>query len=275
MSSHTLYCNEQMLLDNWKYYDEPNMLLKNTLRKTSLSPTECATFYYENMKNQESVTYDREHLISMFSSGRNKLKPLLIVDQIALYEKDLEYVESAKKDYHLNYAQVKALFGVIFFCRLFGTKKISLDTSHRLKQFSGCFQERTSSMYWHGSNWDNGYTTIIGLQQVSDEYHLLLRSQTDNIGCVYEYPEFELTQNDKVSYIYKVTKETNKVQLSGIVRKMFDPRDCYCVICGTPYHTEGPNASLYCKACAKEKERIRLMIKNRSKSNKPKSTLTK
>lgn len=43
MAYTTFYCNENMLLDNWKYYNESNLMLRNLLKRTSLSPIECAT----------------------------------------------------------------------------------------------------------------------------------------------------------------------------------------------------------------------------------------
>ena len=89
MAYTTFYCNENMLLDHWQDYHESNLMLRNLLKRTSLSPIECATIYYERMKNPESVSYDRSHLIQTFSRGRKNNAPILDVHQVVLYQKDL------------------------------------------------------------------------------------------------------------------------------------------------------------------------------------------
>ena len=152
MAYTTFYCNENMLLDNWKYYHESNLMLRNLLGRTSLSPIECATIYYERMKNPESVSYDRSHLIQMFSRGRKNNAPILDVHQVVLYQKDLDYITEARRKYHINYAQLRVLFGVIFFCRLYGSDTFSLDTEFKMKRFGGCFEEQTETMYCAGRN---------------------------------------------------------------------------------------------------------------------------
>lgn len=268
MSLYSFYCDEQMLLDNWSYYKEPNRLLKNILKKTDLSPTECASIYYEKMNNPESVTYDREILIRYFKDKKNTKQGLFRIKQIVLYDKDINYIENAKRDYHLNQTQVEALFGVIFFCRMYNVPKLFLNTQFRLNQFSGCFKKRLHVTYMNGNTWYDGYNTITGLPVLSDQYGLLLREFTDGIGCNYTYPNFELSSSDKIAYTYKVTKETNLLNLAPVAVSLFDPHICYCKMCKNKYYTVKPNGSLYCKKCAAEKEKKRLMMayKNKSKS---------
>ena len=108
MAYTTFYCNENMLLDHWQDYHESNLMLRNLLKRTSISPIECATIYYERMKNPESVSYDRSHLIQMFSRGRKNNAPILDVHQVVLYQKDLDYITEARRKYHINYAQLRA-----------------------------------------------------------------------------------------------------------------------------------------------------------------------
>lgn len=253
-----------MLLDNWDYYNEPNQLLKNILKKTNLSPTECATVYYEKMNHPESVTYDRSVLIKYFKSKSNE-STLSKIDQIVLYEKDLDYIENAKKEYHLNQTQVEALFGVIFFCRMYNVKKLFLNTQFKLNQFSSCFKKRLHVTYKSEGTWYDGYNTISGLPEISDKYHLLVREPTDGVGCNYIYPNFDLLNDDKIGYTYKVTKETNLLDLVPVSKILFDPHVCYCVVCKKQYYTLKPNGSLYCKKCAAEKEKTRLMLNYRNK----------
>lgn len=42
MAYTTFYCNENMLLDHWQDYHESNLMLRNMLKRTSLSPIECS-----------------------------------------------------------------------------------------------------------------------------------------------------------------------------------------------------------------------------------------
>ena len=97
MAYTTFYCNENMLLDHWQDYHESNLMLRNLLKRTSLSPIECATIYYERMKNPESVSYDRSHLIQMFSRGRKNNAPILDVRQVVLSERSGLYYRGAPK----------------------------------------------------------------------------------------------------------------------------------------------------------------------------------
>lgn len=102
MAYTTFYLNENLLLDNWHYYHESNLMLRNILKRTGLSPIECATIYYERMRNPESVSYDRSHLIQMFSRSRKNNAPILDVRQVILYQKDLNYITEARRHYHIN-----------------------------------------------------------------------------------------------------------------------------------------------------------------------------
>lgn len=152
MAYTTFYCNENMLLDHWQDYHESNLMLRNLLKRTSISPIECAMIYYERMKNPESVSYDRSHLIQTFSRGRKNNAPILDIHQVVLYQKDLDYITEARRKYHINYAQLRVLFGVIFFCRLYGSDTFALDTEFKMKRFGGCFEEQTEIMYCAGKN---------------------------------------------------------------------------------------------------------------------------
>ena len=105
------------------------------------------------------------------------------------------------------------------------------------------------------------------MKEISDNYHLLNRTGTDDIGCLYQYPNFTLDKNDTIAYTFNVTLENNRLNLSAVVRELFDPKECYCTVCGKQYHSEKPNASRYCKGCAAKKERTRL-AKYRRKATK-------
>ena len=258
MAYTTFYCNENILLDNWKYYHESNLMLRNLLKRTTLSPIECATIYYERMRNPESVSYDCSHLIQMFSRGRKNNAPILDVHQVVLYQKDLDYITEARRQYHINWAQLRVLFGIIFFCRLYGTNMVALDTEFKMKRFGGCFEEQTEITYCSGPNWDDGYNTVRGMRELSDVYLLLNRTSTDDIGCLYTYPNYSLDKNDVIAYTFNVTLENNLLNLSPVVRELFNSKECYCTVCGTQYISQKPNASLYCKDCAIKKEKARL-----------------
>lgn len=258
MARTTFYCNEHLLLDNWKYYGESNLMLRNLLRRTSLPPVECATIYFELMRNHESVSYDKSSLVRLFNSGRKNNAPLLDVRQVVIYQKDLDYITNARKKYHINYTHTRVLFGIIFFCRMYGTENISLDTEFKMKRFGGCFEEQTEIKYYAGADWDSGYNSVRGMHELSDVYKLLNRSTTDDIGCIYTYPEFSLSKSDTIAYTFDVTVENNRLNLTNIVKELFDPKEYYCFVCGKRCASPKPNASRYCKPCAAKKERIRI-----------------
>ena len=243
MAYTTLYLNENLLLENWQYYHESNLMLRNLLKRTNLSPIECATIYYERMRNPESVSYDRSHLIQMFSRGRKNNAPILDVYQVVLYQKDLDYITEARRRHHINWAQLRALLGIVFLCRLYGSDTVALDTEFKMKRFGKCFEEQTEIMYCSGPGWDDGDITVRGMYELSDVYHLLERTGTDDIGCLYTYPNFALDKDDVIAYTFNVTLENNRLDLSKVARELFDPK---------------PNASLYCKKCAAQKEKTRL-----------------
>lgn len=266
MAYTTFYCNENMLLDNWKYYHESNLMLRNLLKRTSLSPIECATIYYERMRNPESVSYDRSHLIQTFGRGHKNNAPLLDVHQVVLYQKDLDYITDARRLYHINWAQLRVLLGIIFFCRLYGRDTVALDTDFKMKRFGKCFDEQTEIMYHGGPNWDDGYNTVRGMYELSDVHHLLYRTGTDDIGCLYTYPNFALDKDDVIAYTFNVTLENNRLNLSKVARKLFDPKECYCTVCGEKYIAKRPNASLYCKECGAKKEKLRIAKKNANRT---------
>lgn len=104
------------------------------------------------------------------------------------------------------------------------------------------------------------------MKEISDNYHLLNRTGTDDIGCLYQYPKFALDRNDTIAYTFNVTLENNRLNLSAIVRELFDLKECYCTVCGEQYHSEKPNASRYCKECAAKKEQTRLAQYKRNKT---------
>ncbi len=104
------------------------------------------------------------------------------------------------------------------------------------------------------------------MKEISDDYHLLNRTGTDDIGCLYQYPNFALDKNDTIAYTFNVTFENNRLNLSAIVRELFDPKECYCIVCGEQYHSEKPNASRYCRGCAVKKEQARLAKIKRKRS---------
>lgn len=123
-------------------------------------------------------------------------------------------------------------------------------------------------MYCAGKNQDDGYNTVRGMKEISDDYHLLNRTGTDDIGCLYQYPNFALDKNDIIAYTFNVTFENNRLNLSAIVRELFDPKECYCIVCGEQYHSEKPNASRYCKGCAGKKKTKYVWQKKKANRNK-------
>lgn len=89
---------------------------------------------------------------------------------------------------------------------------------------------------------------------------------TDDIGCLYTYPNFALDKDDVIAYTFNVTLENNRLNLSKVARELFDPKECYCTVCGEKYIAKRPNASLYCKECGAKKEKLRIAKKNANRT---------
>ena len=64
-----------------------------------------------------------------------------------------------------------------------------------------------------------------------------------------------------------ISPENNRLNLSKVARELFDPKECYCTVCGEKYIAKRPNASLYCKECAVDKEKARIAKKNANRVN--------
>jgi len=261
MSYTTLYCNEQMLLDNWRYYDESNQKLRNTLQKTNMSPEQCANFYLDNMHNRESVNYSYEELVERFRKQRGH-GLLLNTTSIPIYQGDIDYITQANDAYDLSIYEMRVLFGVIFLCRLFKHSIARLDTNYKLRGFTKLFKERTPIICVHNSeHWYDCYNTIDGLPRVSDELELLNRFPTENIGCLYEYPDYEFAAHSDIIYTYDVTLETNRLWLSDAFKIVAPYNDRKCIICGKKI-TAHSHSNIYCKRCAESKEGYRIILRN-------------
>lgn len=265
MSYTTIYCNEQMLLDNWRYYDEPNQKLRNLLSKTYLSDEQCAEFYLDHMHNRESVNYSFDELVYRFHKQRSHKNRLLVATEVPIYQGDIDYITQANIDYGLSVNEMRVLFAVIFLCRLYETDIVKLDSRYKLWGFTHLYKNYLSLAYVrNGGSWYDAYNTIDGLPRLSDELHLLDRILTNSIGCYYEYLNYEVAQQSKVAYTYKVTVENNRLCLSDLFKGLIPCTDKRCMICGRkiiPDGLQARNRSKYCKECAESKERYRMILK--------------
>jgi len=268
MSYITIYCNEQMLLDNWRYYDESNQKLRNTLIKTNLSNEQCAEFYFDHMHNREAVKYSFDDLVARFRKERSRKGKLLTVTTIPIYQGDIDYIVQANHDYRLSIPEMRILFGVIFLCRLYESNIARLDTKFKMKGFTRLYDEGLQYAYIvDGVYWYEVYNTINGLQRLSDELHILRKISTNNIGCRYEYPNYEAALESEVVYTYNVTVENNRLRLSDLFKELVPYNEKYCLICGQKIAickqkiVASGNPTKYCAECAQSKEQYRLVLK--------------
>lgn len=262
---YDFYCDEQMLLDNFSYYGESNRLLKRLVAQSGNPPDTCADLYLSKMDNRKGLYYDRYDLIVDFEKRCTKTNELKSIHKIVVYKQDVEYVKCAIKEYRLTEVERMSLFGIIMMCRILNTDTVDLTTQFKIQQFCSCFGDSISAKREIGEKWYDSYHSPVGLKNICDKYHILLRIPSEKsvgkIGCSYVYFNYEL--NDKtVVAEYDITKETNKLNLERIFRDLHIDKIKYCECCGKEIYTKS-NRLQYCKGCSdiikreRTKERVR------------------
>ena len=89
---YDFYCNEKMLLDNYKKNDLGNRALKRVIGRSGMTPDKCADMYLTMFDNSLNLNYDRYDLVRHFETCGTKTCELLQIDSIKVYKQDLEWI---------------------------------------------------------------------------------------------------------------------------------------------------------------------------------------
>ena len=89
---YDFYCNEKMLLDNYKKNDLGNRALKRVIGRSGMTPDKCADMYLTMFDNSLNLNYDRYDLVRHFETCGTKACELLQIDSIKVYKQDLATV---------------------------------------------------------------------------------------------------------------------------------------------------------------------------------------
>lgn len=191
------------------------------------------------------------------------------IDEVIIYKSDIEYIERAKQEHGLTVRQVKLLFGMIFFSRMNNVKWCRIGTEYKLKSFLSCFDEtiKMEDMYdIHGTfhlmelDEDGCFMKGIEMNRTWREY-LHIEDELD-----YIYPNFD--NKDEVAYVFKTTKENNRLNLSELAEQILpNIKEKYCIDCGTEF-TPNSNRQCRCEKCAKEHKKMQAKLRKRKQRNK-------
>lgn len=254
---NTFYCDEKLLLDNWLYYGESNLLLKSVLSRSGLSANECAKEYLAYMNNSESFDCGLDYLTNTFSECIREAGDVGLqrYASAVIYKQDIEYIMCAKRDFNISKHQMLMLFGMIFMSRLSHDRYVDISTKSKMKKFVGCFSERISIAQSSSGQWEKRYYSPAGMEQLSDEFKLLNRRELYNacnsIGCVYEYPLYDVPEHAEPAYVFMVTQENNRLCISDVFSKLIDYNVRFCQRCGKQFTANG-RRDKYCRECAKQ-----------------------
>ena len=267
---YSFYCNEKMLLDNFSDYNESPRLLRRLLAQSGYAPDFCADMQLKYTNPDYIQEYDRLDLIQKYERIRLNHCGLRQVNEITLYNYDIEYIKLATRSYNLTQRQVKVLTGVIVMCRINDNDTLDLMNKYRIKQFCSCFGKDVTAEYIKGDTWWNGYEAPVDMNVLSDGYGIIDRVSAEvapnRIGCLFRYPFFE--QKDSVAYTYKVTPQTNKLDMNRVCADIGLLNYKYCEKCGEKI--EWGVRTHYCKACAeleKNAKALARVTKHRAKND--------
>ena len=223
--------------------------------------------YFESFSNTSSLDAKFKQ---MTKKAMNLNKTLREVNEVILYKSDFDYIERMKKEYSFTVKQVKAVFGLIFFSRMWNSKWCRVGTPFKLQQFGSCFpsyniEEDMDIIYAY----TKAFESIETIKDTSNfnvytRNYMCIENELDHI-----YPNFD--NKDEVAYVFKTTMENNKLNLEKIAEEAIpNLRSKYCDICGKEF-TPKSNRQKHCKECGAEKKRQDAAERKRKQREKEKS----
>ena len=252
---YTVYCNEQMVVDNLEKYKECNARIRNLLVRSGYEPDICADLYLDHMNTREGgIT--RKQAFDYFSEKYTGINYLRSVECVCLYQKDIDFIISACRKYNMTASLRKELFCIVFLCRLYGTEYLDLGRENNLKGF--CAACNDCQVYQVGvrcEKWSDNYREPNGFDKLA-EYGLIERESKKSgyriVGCRYRYALFYLDDETPALQI-KINLGNNRVDIDRLAREtgLLDLK--FCNVCGKVYSARG-NKRKVCMTCA---ERIR------------------
>ena len=250
---YDFYLNEQMLLENYKKGELGNRALRRLIGRSGMPADKCADMYLELFDNRLELYYDRYDVVRNFEQCKSDKNELLRVKNIKVYRQDIEFIKEQIKKYNLAQQEQLCLFGIVMMCRILNTDTIDLTTEFKIKQFCGCFDSKLYSYQSKLGRWYETYYAPWGMENVSDKYGILLRTDSEHtakkIGCYYTYLNYELTDKT-VDLEYVVTPDTNRLDLMQIYQDVGLKYLKFCSRCGKAFYSK-ESAIKYCDECSK------------------------
>ena len=295
---YSFYLNEEMLLDNWRYYGECNMLLKNCLSKDSRkSHIEMASLYF-NLRNEKKQYKWNTYITTDVQTGkkiarytekpnglhvedyehyflRRAIKNLRMnmklrkVNEVVLYKSDFDAIEQARKEHHLTQMEIEIMFGLIFFSRMHDVRWCRIGTNFKRQQFMGCFNTWDKDAMYNVLH--TGFFKDVDYNKDPEgdfpwwwKEKFYIKDEND-----YIYTNFD--NKDEVAYVFKTTLENNKLNLSQVAADAIpDIKDKYCIRCGEKFNPAS-NRQKYCDKCKKEVNKEQAAERKRKQRAKAKS----
>lgn len=170
------------------------------------------------------------------------------VQQVVLYQNDIDCVVKAHQRFDLTVAQTKIFFGLLFFARMYGSEHCRVGTEWKFKQFCGCFKERIAFA-------DMDFIGRYGLLRIfetEDEVFSRYRSAVPELDYIYE----GVRQKDEIAYSYIVDINNNRLDLDAVFAAAMPVqwRVKRCEACGKAAFIKG-NRQKYCEQCSHEKHK--------------------
>lgn len=219
--------------------------------------------------NSYSQSSELDQLFTqMTKRSMNLNKTLREVTEVVLYKSDFEYIERMKREYSFTVKQVKAIFGLIFFSRMWNSKWCRVGTPFKLQQFESCFPfsvDDVDIVYAYVNAFDSLETKkdkskyniyAINYMRIEDELD-------------YIYPNFD--NKDEIAYVFKTTLENNKLDLDTLAEEIIpNLKNKYCDICGKEF-TPKSNRQKHCIKCGITKKKQDAAERKRKQREKEKS----
>lgn len=232
-------------------------MLNTLLAKTENTAAENVHIYLKKrrVRNREQYHTDKRAVDALHRKFERKQRKnrrmksrLREINEVVLYENDIENVIKAHRKYDLTVLQTKIFFGLLFFARMYNSEHCRVGTEWKFKQFCGCFKERIGFA-------DMDFVRQYGLLlifETGEEVFSRYRSAVPELDYIYEGAE----EKTAVAYRHTVTVENNRLDLDAVFDAAMPKqwRVKRCEACGGIVFIRG-NRQKYCEKCSHEKHK--------------------
>lgn len=265
----------------WRYLDENDKYFKEAYEDYKYK----RDMYYEHLEYGEDndviafVPFQRNSIFEAYEQNINKqdsnkeavfIKKMIRnskinsklreINEVILYQSDLDAITKAKQDNKLTEFQLQVLFGLILFSRLHDVEWCRVGTEFKWKSFKACF-DKTIKATDLQAILDTGLFKQVVTNKAAARKKLGTQAEYLNIKDEIDYKYLGFANKDKVAFIYKTTKENNRLNLTEVFKEVIpNYKVKYCCECGCEF-TPASNRQKMCTDCKakviKEQARVR------------------